>query len=1462
MKKSFSVLVSSLVLIALSLVFRPVFADTTDYEIFGKERLATQGTFNGYSCQFTLAANGKPASVQYPAAQWSALIMTLPVDGHMGGSMVVHLKCKWEAEAVKNGVSGGLALMFTDSDGQVVGQGTQKFIVPTADSQQFTAEEEVPKDATTFRVDVACGKGGGTLDIDNYTVSLRGVDLSRAAALGINLPWLKVHGGQPYLPPVSPSAAEAAFVASTPITFDDPLWSKLPTYPISTTTNNKTVLNDVAAHFQLAWNGDNLFVKFHAHDGTLNFAGKDRYMRDCFEFFLMPTGYIGSGDLVTKEQYTVSRNQEGKTDANADAVTQLTPDGWEAILKIPMKTDSRRIAPFNGLTLTFNAIYHDANTIPDEHYLSFSKADQNNSSWENPGVYVPLVFTTDDDVAYSPIWKGDSLAYHVDPKFHGRINLIRSTGTLDNIEPWDQPPDLPIEAYKDGEHNCFRFRFTKEAKQPDARFTMSPFNTLAGETLDLEFEGRADAGTPVGAPNIAYLCESNWQILQCSPAANTGLTDKWTKFRYTLVIPDRMRDNLRNGRLILSFAAVPGRTMEFRDMTLMRRTPANLDALITTPGRYAHFWQGEAGVVNLTIDSGVDTKAKIKAQVNDYFTGKTLLSDEWTKDIAKNTTNSLGWDVSALPNGFFDVVLKIRDDQGHFLADRELYISKGVKSTKLSKFNALFLCSGTTFTAPRNIPETIDVLRDSGIGMFQYADSPFFDSKGNNNDPRGIDELKALHAAGFETGLTASVLGSHNVGRLWQPYELKEYYDQLLTRTKGLWTHMSFSNEPNLDGGWSPVPDAREWAIFDRTFSVELHKISSETEGILGSFNDIPVDYIRTAASENLQSFAYPVIGLHLYGTEPNSDGGYMDMLHQREQLDQIHPGWDAWDTESGMVYYTFRSILDLQSKKPAMMMTAGYTRSYFFNNWDLIFPCADSSPLLPMSEFVSVIYQDMKPVGYLTLADAKVHVFLFKDSKGRGLAAFWNISHDNTETDLPIGGGGEMFDVFGNSLGRLSPGNTHVILKDRTVRYAKGVDVAALVKNPSFVPAFKSSQVTPANDPNYTTETYLSLPFVSRMFDREITVGAPSDFSISLHNEGKTSVKLALAGQVPDGLKLSLEDGGRYTLTPGEARVVNVDLLAGKDLDHQSFSIVGVTGTGKKVLPLVFGVTTTPPISGEGYSRALVVKNNSATASEVEITPTKTDFFFNPALAKATLDPGASAVIPVAISRKAGYQSYFSSLNTPIFYNLNVHSSQGDYTKQGNCILFAPTPGDATAPDFAHLPYFAIPEHPGAEPFQANYNLTWVGDGLRIVARVLDSSPVQGHDNGQLKKGGDCMIVAMDTASGQSGDAFGSGYFECGFAVYNNAPASYGWDGKNGLEAAGAFPGTVTRVDRDATYIYYDVTIPKSRLLSPNGDGTGGLSIAFVNRDAQGKDQIIELGGGIFPDRSPAQLGLLSKEQ
>ena len=870
--------------------------------VFGAERLASPQNWTESDASFTPSSPGHDATIDFPAAKWSALIGTLPMKG-LDGGFSLHLRCRWASDVTTiQGTS--CVLMFEDADGKEMPGTVNRPLLIAPGWQDVVVEAKAPKGSVTLRFDIS-SRGGGRLEIEDYALSLEGVDLSTAAVQGVAMPWLNVPGGSAASAQADPDSARAEFVAHAPYSFDDPAWPKLQTYPIPTTTSNKTPLNTVAASFQMAWTPENLFVRYHAHDPVLNFKSKSRYERDCFEFFLMPTGHVGkTSAMVSKEQYTITRTTDGQTDANGDALTRLVSDGWEAIVKIPLQTETRRIYPFNSLALTFNAVYQDADTLPQEHWLSFSKRDQTNSSWQDTSLYVPLIFQTDAMTAYKPLWLGGGdTAYNVDPKFPGRINLVHSSASLANVDLWDKTPEARLSAYTEDGHNCFRIKYPPTPRQRRVIFVLSPFNVLAGETLDITMDGRTDAGPAVGAPGVAFLSESSWNLTGGRQSDSASMSQQWGKLSYSMTMPESARNSLRNGRIMLTIGVQPGRTVEIRDVKVTRRLPADLDALISVPSHYSHFWSGEPNAINFQFASGVTAQAKITARVQDYFTGQTLLSHEWIRTVPAGQSSSK-WDVSALPNGFFNVLLKVRDVNGGFLTDRELYVTKSVKNTRLSPFSGIFVNNSYDVIAPANIPETVAMLRGMGEGRAQWADFYLFDSAGNDlpGDPLAL--LRAFHSAGIETGFTVPQSGTHDIGRNWQPEELQPFYDRFLTRTKGLFDHLSFSNEPNLYGGWSPEPDAREWAIYNRGFYNSVKRDTPGTRPILGSFNDIPLDYVKTAASENKNSFADGVIGMHLYGLEPNGNG-FKDLMDSRRVLDQIHPGWEAWDTESGIVLQT-----------------------------------------------------------------------------------------------------------------------------------------------------------------------------------------------------------------------------------------------------------------------------------------------------------------------------------------------------------------------------------------------------------------------------------------------------------------------------------------------------------------------------------------------------------------------------
>ena len=1425
--------------------------------VFGAERLATQN-WSESDTNFTPASPGHNATVVFPANTWSAFIGSLPINKleTLGASFTTHLHCRWITELAT--IKGANAtVQFTDGDGHDV-PGANVPVPVISGWQDITVTARVPKGATTVRYDIDCGAGAGTLEIADYDLYLDGVKLTDAADQGIVMPWLSVPGGKADTPDSGTNTAGADFTPTDPYSFEAPIWTTLHPYPIPTTASNKSPLNGVAANFQMAWTPEALFVRYHAHDSTLNFKAKSRYEKDCFEFFLMPTGSSGkSSAQVSKEQYTISRTPDGRTDANADAITRLVSDGWEAIVKIPLRTETRRIFPFHGLTMTFNAVYQDTDTIPQEHWLSFSRKDQTNESWRDTNLYAPLVFKTDQKVAYKPLWLGGTdLAYNVAPTFRGRINLVRSSASLANIDLWDKTPEAKIDAYAERSHNTFRIKYPSLPRQRRVVFTMSPFNVLAGETLDITMEARTDAGADLSAPGVAFLSESSWNVTGTTQTDPRGLTPQWNKLLYVLAVPETARGSLRNGRLIVTVGTFPGRTIELRDIKVTRRVPADFDALISVPAHYSHFWAGEKNTLDFQFACRTATQARITAQVQDYFTGKTLLSHTWRKETPAGASKT-NWDVSALPSGFFNVLLRVRDANGGFLADRELYVSKSIKNTRLNPFSGIFVGSNHDVTAPASIPETVAALKGLGEGRAQWADFFLFDSEGRDlpGDPLAL--LKAYHDAGMETGYTVPQSGTHDIGRNWQPGELQSFYARLLTRTKGLFTHLSFSNEPNLYGGWFPEPDAREWAIYNRDFYNAVKKYAPGTRPILGSFNDIPMDFVKTAATENRNSFAEGVMGFHLYGLEVNGNG-FTQILESRRALDRIHPGWEAWDTESGVVFYTFEAALDLQSKKMPMLLCAGYPSSIYLDGYGYTFPCSDSTPMVPMEAFKNHFYLDSKPVGRVTSPDGKVHIYLFRHSSGQGLAAFWNTGQETATVDLPVRGQGRLLDVFGNPLSSLKNGTNSLMLKDRFVRYARGVDLSLLMQDKSFIPAFQSAQAKPASDPGDTTRVFLSLPAASKAFDRETPTGQAFDIAISLQNTRPVAQKLKMASQTPEGLQVSFADGGLVLLKPRETRVVTATIKAAKSMDRQPFSLTGILDDGTRVLPLTFTIRTTPAIDVNGYTRAVEIASHSPTPAQVSVVATKPEFVFQPGVIKEALNPSASAVAPIQILPNSNFNGNFNILNAPVFYSMNVSSSQAAYTKDGLCTIFSPDTHDGGPADFANLPYTANPTQIGSEPFQVDYKLNWAAGGLRIIARVRDSSPLQTGLNGYLREGGDCMVIAFDPIDGSAPATLGANYKECGFAFSHQAPTSYVWDGHYGLESSTPIPEAINKINRDADHIYYDVTVPSKVFANQNGGVNCGMSIVFVNRAADGTSRTIELGQGILPQRDPARMGLL----
>ncbi|MDR3708320.1 MAG: sugar-binding protein [Capsulimonadaceae bacterium] len=1432
-------------------------ADAT-YRVFDTANYTRVGELTPYDCKFDSPAEGRNGVVEYNPAKWSALIFKLPIGRIEGAKFILHLKYRWVGDTA-NSPSGGIWMGFEDTDHKDMNLSASKPIAFDREWREVTDEIVVPKGASVARCDLSsAAKGGGSLEIGAYDLTMSGVDLSTLADRAIALPWLKVPGGNASAPPLGENSGVAQYTEANPFSFDSPAWSKATSYDIPATSCNKTPPGDVAANFRMLWTNDALFVRYHAHDHILNFKADSIFLRDCFEFFLETTGHLGSegDDMKFKEQYTVSRDRTGNTSvragnmsANLPALTRLTDDGWDAIIEIPLRTEDRRITPFNGLSLTFNAVYQDANSIPQEHWLSFSKKDQVNESWCKPDLYAPLVFATEEARDYSPLWLGSEKGvYNVEPKFAGRFNLIRSEASPENFTCWERP-DVPVKAYKEDGHNVVRFTFKNYPDQPRGFIATSPFNVLRGETLTFDLDARVVSGARANLPEILYLSQENWVGIGGNFTA-PNITPQWSHYIGTLKLTDKCVDNLRNGRLLINFGVQPGRVIEIRDLRLTHRTPVDFDAKISTPGLYSHFWNGERNTVLFDFASDVPVSAKVSAEVDDFFTGKALASKEWSRSFASGA-NHLDWDVSSLPNGFFNVVLKVRGADGGFLADRELYISKGIKNTRHSQFCCQWFGSAIDLPAPREYPELTAMLHNIGINRVLFADLNLFDSRGNDDAACTIQYLKALKLAGFEVAGLLQRSGAHDIKRPWQPDELDDYYEKSLKLTRGCFDILGFANEPNL--WW----DSREWAISHRGFYNAVKRYAPSTKPIIGALNSLPIDYMKSAAQQNGNSFADGVVGVHLYGIEPNEDGAFNNLIEKRRDIDDIHPGWDCWDTESGMVNHSIRSILDLKSKIEPLFRCAGYTRSYLYWESETLFPLGDSTPLLPMEAFENRFFLDTTPVGRVTIAGGKVHVYLFRRADGQGAAVLWNASHDDVQADVPLGGPGTVYDMFGNVESAGAKARAHIALGDSWVRYINGVDLGALKTSSTFAAAFKSKAVTPARDVDAVQDVYLSLPYVTRALDRQVEAGHASTITFSLRNASDSPHLANLTADAPPKMTATFESGkSSFHLAPRETVLVRVSLLASTDVSLSSLRIGGNVDGKLKLLPIVYSVKTAPAIVVSGYTRAVVARNNSSSAAKFAVTCEKQFMFFDPGMIRFSLDAGAGAAEPLHVTQKPENVPY----NSPQTYQLNVSGANEPLTADGKSILFSPQ--DDTPVEMTHLPCSAVPEQPGSEPFQAEYRLSWTEQGLRIVARVHDESPVQEGQAGFLKTGGDCLIVAVDADTGARPIKFGDGYCEYGFAMGPHGPTAYSWNGKNGLEAASNFPEGIRALERDAQYIYYDVVIPLDKLFPLPSSGNAGLSIAFVNKSKSSETQKIELGEGILPDRDPAKMGELIRRR
>lgn len=1390
--------------------------------------------WSAHNTTFERPSGKNPGKLVFPSGKWSALLGTFPLDQSYRGKVRVHAEVRLVGDytALKHTA---VSLMFIDANAKSIPlkESTENnyAIKRTGDWQSVDFLCPVPEGATRLRVDFS-SHGGGTLEIRDIEITLPAVNVTESAVLNVNLPGAKLptrSAGK-----VSADAAEAEVFEAVPFDLAAPFWGERPAYRIAATESNKSprIANDSEASFQLAADRESLYVLFRALDDKLDFKDETTYLRDCFEFFLMPTGkYRNPKCSLRKEQYTVTRDENGETVSNVPAKTRLIPGGWEALIQVPLQTDVRRIYPFTGLELTFNAAYQDADSVGQEHWLSFSAADRHNESWRNPELYVPVTFVSQLELPYRPLWLGDAAEYNVAPNFPGNINAIEFPAAVENLGFWEGWPEADIRV-KD---NAYQIRYADGASR-DVRVQLPMFSVLPGEVWEWEYEAKTDVSDGIAPIGGGFVAQANWEGFPFKMISGPSrIGGEWSRFKFQGTVPERIRNNMRSGRLLTNWGCHPGKTLFLRNFSLKRRTPVDFDAKLSLDRFYSHWFPALPNQAFLRWATPKAQKLEIEFELQDYFSGKSAGKIARELDAAPGEGKIDVTFPADVPFGFYNLKAKIRDGEGKFLADRELYIANIRPAPKLNRTGGIFIHDLPELTPPQKLGPMAEAFAQLGEGGIAIMNFRLFDSN-NHLNPIALEKLREL-AEFKKRGISIDTKfargnGSYMPHHQIRPAESFRYFEQMLNVIPpGIVDFYHFENEPNL---WC---DAREWAATEPVLHQAVKKLAPDSKVILGNFNRIPVEYLKEVHRQLGRNFADGIIGVHLYGVEFNGNG-FDELLKARTEYEKLYPGWEVRDMESGSVHHTFPYLAEMISKKMPIHLSAGVAQTLFYNDRDFMLPYADATPHVALEAFKNAFYNDVEPLGRAKLADGTVHVYFFRRPDGTYCAALWNTQVGKVSFPLPGSARATRFDQFGNEIRRTSSGDWDLVLADRFVNYFEGLDFAPFQKMANFLPAFRPSRTTPQiGEPGVTQEVYVVPEIITGNFDHYLAPGGMLELPVWYCNASDSEKAVVPEGR-GDRLTVNPSPAGTLSLAPGEWKKVTFSVSESGLADETSLAVGGNVGD-RSLVPRHFAIKSAPRIAVTALSRTISVRNNSGRTLDVALTPNSAEFFFAPAqLDFNALKPGETRALPFTFSARTRPDAGQKVVcNLPQSYTIKVKSALGEFPVKGELCALAPEKFEAT-PDFSRLRYAV--ERDG---LKLHYQLVDEGKFIRLMARVFDATPNQTRELGDIKHGGDVLLAAFDN---------GKNYREYGYALNGKTPQSYVWEGKYGLETARNASDTVLRMERTSGYYDVDVRLPRDNWKS--GDG---FSIRVVDRNADGKDHTLDLGGGIDP-RAPHAMGVL----
>ena len=1374
-------------------------------------------------------------SLTFRSDSYSGIIAHFPLAPRMCGKFVMTAEVELDGE-LSNMKFTRAALILLDAAGKSI---------RVKDAAKASAVIQQKRGVQTLRGEITIPENGETPDrlrilfeshgapklkIRNFKLELQGLTPTDAAIRGIPLRFMK----QEVSPagPARPDWAEVEIFDCVPYDLNAAFWAERPVYQLVSRGNDKSpfLADDCRATFSLAADPDFLYVFFTAVDDKLNFNYEQLHERDCFEFFLSPYGRSRQRQQAPQlEHYMVTMTPDFKPriKGECNALAEVIEHGWKALLRIPLQTDVRKIHPFNGLELTFNAAYQDADTLSQEHWLGYSPLDPSGESWKSTLGYAPIRFTSQKKFAFRRMFLGGENEYQVAPVYPGRLNLAPMPPDIHSICFWEHQPDTVVGV----ENGVFSLKFSDFIETVIPVFPC--FSVMPGETIEFEYEGRVDRGQLSSAPHAGFITQVNWNGFHLKFPEGTKpppLTQEWTKVKVSGVVPDLIRENMRNGRLLffLPQREIPGKTLYLRNLRVSRRLPVDFDAMIKVPHLYPDFPQGEKAELEITFDTPRDIKATATLAVTSFFDKRSVYTTRIPLELKKGMT-VLRHEIPGLPNGFFNVTLKVRDEKGGYLADRERYISRTLREGGQNRSSGIWFQEAYSLTPPVSIKDMVETLKSLGYGTVFFGG---FNTLGKDYKPltttSPVPVAKEFQKAGFQTctSLTRGVPGGIKPIST-QPADLIEYFRETVRLADGSINYWGFDNEPNIL--WTPIPDGRDYAAYYRPVFHAVKEGSPSSRVFLGAMNNMPTDFPSAMQKLNRNLFADGIFTVHLYRFEYNSTA-LEDILARRRVYDQLYPGWEVWDTESGLVRHSFSILQEMQTKRLPILLTAGIARNCFYTDRDLMLPGGDATAIFPAEGFKNRFYIDVKPVGRAVLADGAVHCYVFLRKDGSYCAVYWNTGFEEKTVSLPEKTGFTVLDQFGN---RLSASERDT-LADRFVRYAEHVDGKALAATPNFIAAFQSSRETPFRDDGFTENVWLIQEMVTHNFDFEFTIGEERNLPLILRNDSNQEQTVTLQFTGPSGLAATFERGGVYRLAPGETRKVAAIMKAEKPFGISDAGIGGRCGEGKLV-PLMLTARTAGPVSVVGYTSFIELKNNTGRKQSVRIMPSTGRYDFTlPEGESCELSPEETKQIPVQVRPKTW--QFKSAFNNPTPYLIQLQLDDSECSSSQTLFGFCAQPytaGVVGEPAFLTK----LPDAP-----TMNWQLFRGKEKLRLVAEVEDDSPIQTGTTGYIREGGDCLVFGMVT-DGK--------YREYGFALKEDKPSSYRWDGRYGLESAVECPDAIRSIVRIGNKIRYDVEVECPE------KGDIPFSLLVIDRGEKRPDKILELGYGIRK-RNSDRMGIL----